>query len=243
MNEKDKKRKNLWIYAVVLFLCAFFVLILTAFSQMKLAGNVGEYKDKIKQHEVSLKGYKLNLNTATEERNLLRSKVKQLEEENSNLKGHNILKDSLSSQQIINQTKDTFDLLLEADKLYRENKLTSSAEALRNVQVEYLGEKAKTKYNALKRETYLPAAKKFYFDGRKKMENKENAKAVELFEKSLFFDEAKYYEENTLFYITLTSRRLGEAEKVTTYLDMLKKKYPKSEYIEKVEKILVKDKE
>lgn len=237
--QKDKsKRKFLWIYAVVLFSSAFTVLLLTAFSQLKLSSNIEEYKKKLKENENSIKGFNLSLNSAAEEKRELQKRIEELEKENTGLKS---LAAGSSRPDLVNQreerSRQSFDSLLKAETYYKNNQNLSSAKALSNVKEEDLGETAKKKYTYLKSKVYVYAAKDNYRKAKEQLTKNNFEKAKNYFEESLAYDETAYYEENTLFYLALVSSKFNETDKVKQYADRLKAKYPKSEYIEKVEKL------
>ncbi len=234
--QKDKnKRKFLWIYAVVLFASAFTVLLLTAFSQLKLSSNIEEYKKKLKEHENSIRGFNLSLNSAAEEKRVLQKKIEELEKENTSLKS---LAAGSSRPDLINQrlerSRYSFDSLLKAETQYKNDQHLSSAKALHNVYEEDLGENAKKKYTYLKSKVYVYAAKDYYRKAKEQLAKNNFEEAKKFFEESLAYDETAYYEENTLFYLALVSSKLNESDKVKQYANQLKAKYPNSEYVEKV---------
>lgn len=54
-NKKDKK--TVWIYAVVLFTSAFIVLMITAYSQIKVNKNIDYVRDKLGNSEKEKKQF------------------------------------------------------------------------------------------------------------------------------------------------------------------------------------------
>lgn len=44
MSNNKSERKTVWIYAVILFTSVFVVLLLTAYSQIKLNTNINKYQ-------------------------------------------------------------------------------------------------------------------------------------------------------------------------------------------------------
>lgn len=239
MEKNKNSKKFLWIYAAVLFLSAFAVLLLTAFSQVKLSNNMDEYKRKLSERDNSIKEFSINLNSAAEEKTLLKQKLKQLEDENNNLKGvTNELGDFSTVKQRIERCRKSFDLLLHADNCYKQEKYVSCAEALKEIFVEDLGDQGAKRYSYLKAKVYLFAVKDFYKRGKEQMVLKNYLKSKDYFEKSLSFDETRYYEENTLFYLAFLSNKLKDQDKLKQYTQILTEKYPKSEYIEKIKKYM-----
>lgn len=237
-NNKDK-RNFLWIYTVILFSSAFIVLFLTGLSQVRLANNIEEYKKKLKEHEKSIQGFNLSLNSASKENWSLRQKIELLEKENSSLKS--IIEDLNKLKLIQSQlerSKLSFDLLLKATDFFKKGDYVSCAEALRDVFEEDLGQEARKKYKYLKSKVYFYTMKYFYYKGIKEFEKRNYLQAREYFLKSLNYDDTKYFEENSLYYIALISSKLGETEKLRQYANALITKYPNSEYVKRIKPFL-----
>lgn len=234
MDKEKSRRKFLWIYAVILFASAFAVLLLTAFSQIKLNSNVEEYKKKLSEHDVKIQGFDVSLNSAEKDRASLLSKIETLEKENNNLKS---IATNGGNINFLDKVKKSNDNLIKADSLYRNNKKVLAAQVLKEIGSEDLGEQGKARYNYLKLELYEEATKFYYKQAKKEMAANNYSKAKEYFETSLSFDEMKYYEENSLFYLVLISSKMKDKNMVDSYIQKLKTSYPKSEYIKKAEKL------
>ena len=238
MNKENSKKKFLWIYAVVLFASAFTVLLLTAFSQLKLNNHMEEYKKKLSERENSIREFNLNLSSVAQEKKSLKQKVEQLELENNQLKSVTTGNNNI---QLINQrlerSKQSFDFLLKAEGFFEKDNYNLCAQTLRNVVVEDLGAQARQKYLALKPKAYLHAMKDYYSKGREQMRQNNYLKAKEYFEQSLAYDETKYYEENSLYYLALLSSKLKQVDLLKHYSETIIKEYPNSEYIEKVKNL------
>lgn len=237
MNILDKqanKRKYLWVYAGVLFLSALAVLLLTAFSQMKLTGNIEEYQKKIKDHENSLRDFSINLNSAVEERNTLKKRIKELEAEIAAFKSTSAGTKNPYGISQKDTMQEAYESLIKADYLYKDGKKTESAQTLKNIKEEYLGTEAVKKLGRLKDATYLTATKSLYSKGKKEY-SKENYPQAEIdLKDSLFFDKTSYFEENTLFYLALVERKLEKTQEAEKYQRMLFEKYPTSSYLKKL---------
>ncbi|MGE5329952.1 MAG: tetratricopeptide repeat protein [Deltaproteobacteria bacterium] len=234
MDNKTNKRKYLWVYAGVLFLSALAVLLLTAFSQMKLTGNIEEYNKKLKSHENKIKDFNISLNSATVERDALKKRIKELETENESYKSASVGTKNpygLSNSQSI---KEAYENLLKADSLFKSDKKTESAQTLKNIKEEYLGEEAAKKLKRLKDATYLTATKVLYSEGKTEYSNKNYSKAETVLKDSLYFDNTAYFEENTLFYLVMAERKQQKTQEADKYLNMLTSKYPNSSYLGKI---------
>ncbi len=235
MDKEKNKRKYLWIYAVVLFSSAFVVLIITAFSQVRLNDNIEEYKSKLAEHENSINRFNVSLSSAAQEKEALRQRISQLEKENDSLKG--ITTDggrpSLLEQRL-ERSRQSFDNLLKADALYGDRDLLACARALSKVNEEDLGSRSKERYQQLKDKVFLYATKELYRRGKEYYSEKEYLKAREHFEESISYDNTQYYEENSLYFLVRISNNLKEHEKMKEYADTLEKKFPNSEYIEMI---------
>ena len=240
MDKEKSRRKFLWIYAVVLFASAFAVLLLTAFSQIKLNSNIQEYKTKLNENESKIKHFDLSLTSAEKERNSLLSKIEALEKENSNLKSVTANGGKIDFNARIKQSNDT---LIKADSLYRSGKKVQAAQTLKETSEEDLGEQAKIRYNYLKLQVYQEATKYFYKQAKEQMAINNYIKSKEYFENSLAFDDAKYYEENSLYYLAVLNSKLKDKKALDSAIQKLIVIYPKSAYIEKANKLKLISKE
>ena len=240
MDKEKSRRKFLWIYAVVLFASAFAVLLLTAFSQIKLNSNIKDYKTKLSEHESKIKYFDLSLTSAEKERNSLLSKIEALEKENSNLKSVTANGGKIDFNARIKQSND---YLIKADSLYRSGKKVQAAQTLKEISEEDLGEQAKVRYNYLKLQVYQEATKYFYKQAKEQMAINNYIKSKEYFENSLTFDDAKYYEENSLYYLAVLNSKLKDEKAVDSAIQKLIEIYPNSAYIEKVNKLKLISKE
>ncbi|MGE5472772.1 MAG: hypothetical protein ACM3UU_00965 [Ignavibacteriales bacterium] len=234
MDKQTNKRKYLWVYAGVLFLSALAVLLLTAFSQMKLTGNIEEYQKKIKDNENSIRDFNINLSSAVGERDALKKRIKELETENLAFKSTAA---GTSNQYGLSQKdkmQEAYENILKADSLFKSGKETESAQALKNVKEEYLGEEALKKLKRLKDSTYLTATKSLYAKGKQEYSKGNFSQAETALKDSLFFDKTAYFEENTLFYLVMVERKQQKPQEAQMFENMLSKKYPKSSYLEKL---------
>jgi hypothetical protein len=231
-NEKNSK-KYLWIYAVVLFASAFTVLLLTALSQVKITKNMEALKKQQKENESSMQGVSFSLNTATMEKKTLKQKADALEKENISLRA--IAATADQAIQAAQRSKESFDYLLEAEKLYKDDEYVKSANLLSKVNPVDLGEIATKKYLKVKSEVYPYTARRYFKAGKFELEAKSYKAAKEDFELAHLFDTINYFEENILYYLANASNKLGEAEKFNSYKTELKNKYPDSEYLKRLE--------
>ena len=238
LDNQENKRKYLWVYAGVLFLSALAVLLLTAFSQMKLTGNIEEYNKKIKDNETSVKDFNISLNSAAGERDALKKRIKELETENEAYKSTSAGTKNPNSLSNIEKWKDAYENLLKADGLYKNGKKTTSAQILKNIKEEYLGAEALKKLNRLKDATYLPATKYLYSKGKEEFLKGNYSQAESDLKDSLFFDKTAYFEENTLYYLVLVNRKQAENEEAEKYSSMLANKYPNSSYASKLKSLI-----
>lgn len=237
MDNQTNKRKYLWIYAGVLFLSALAILLLTAFSQMKLTGNIEEYKKKIKDHENSIRDFNISLNSAAGERDSLKKRIKQLELENAALGSTTAGTKNPNGLLEIESCKNAYEKILQADSLYKNGKKVAAAQMLKDINEKYLGEAAVKKLGRLKDATYLPATKYFYSKGKEEYSKKNYLQAAIDLAESLNFDKTAYFEENTLYYLALVNSKQGKKEEAEKYSNILADKYPKSSYINKLKAI------
>lgn len=223
---------------MVLFLSAFVVLFLTGLSQMRLAGNVEEYKKEITVHENSIKDFNISLNSVEKENETLKKQIETIQNENNSLKemaaGEN---NPEALSQKLEREKASFDNLIMAEALYKKGKKVSCAQMIKDVFPEDLGKEAKKKYVYYKNNSFPAAVKYFYSKARGLYINKEYAKAQVDFQEALYFDDAKYYTENTLYYLAAIGKKINDVKSFNHYSSRLLKEYPKSGYNESLKKI------
>jgi len=65
MNNNDKK--TVWVYAVILFTSAFIVLLITAYSQIKVNKNIDEVRNKLGSTEKEKSNFQMSLSSALAE--------------------------------------------------------------------------------------------------------------------------------------------------------------------------------
>jgi len=237
LENQTNKRKYLWVYAGVLFLSALAILGLTAFSQMKLSGNDEEYKKKIKEHENSIRDFNISLSSAVGEKNALKKRIQELEIEIEGLKSTTAGTKNPDGISKVQDCRNDYETLLKADGLFKNDKKVSSAQILKNIREDYLGEEAVKKLNRLKDATYLPATKYYYLKGKDEYSKGNYAQAEMDLKDSLSFDKTAYFEENTLYYLALASSKQGKKDETKKFSGMLLDKYPKSSYSNKIKNL------
>ena len=79
-NHKDNKneKKQIWMYALILFAGAFIVLLLTAYSQVKFQNNISDYQNKLSTEEKAKINVVTDYNAAIKEINRLTAELESL---------------------------------------------------------------------------------------------------------------------------------------------------------------------
>ncbi|MDQ2086025.1 hypothetical protein RBH29_06165 [Herbivorax sp. ANBcel31] len=239
----NKKGKNsIWIYAIILFTCAFILLLLTGYSQIKFNKDIDDYRNKLMSSEEEKNISSHNLRTALEENEMLYERIEEL---NNILKekeaDYGEIKQNLKNKEIKkNQLISNYELMLKAEEHYNNGKITKSAVILlEDVNKNKLNKNGLKKYNDLKDKIYEEAAWEFYKKGYDKYINKEYEDAKFNLYYSLDITEDEFFSDDCHYYIAYSGYRMGEYDLAREYIKMLMTKYPSSNYIEEAKNLLI----
>lgn len=241
MPDGSKKQSRIWVYAVILFSSAFIVLLLTAYSQIKLNNSLSEYKSKLDNMELQHDNAKFSLNAAIELNAELSKKIDELNEELE------------AADKKIKEYEELLEREKEKNKLY-----LSSYEALINAHMEYekgnfidsalllqehcdpdhLNNKALEMYTDLKNKVYKEASYKLYTDGYNLYKNKAYGEAIKSFKLSLSLTGSEYYSDDCYYFMAYSYYFINDHEQARQTAQTLLEKYPESTYKNATEELL-----
>jgi len=239
MNNNDKK--TVWIYAVVLFTSAFIVLLITAYSQIKVNKNIDEVRNKLGSTEQEKSNFQMSLSSALAENKKLNEKIETLEKEIDDLRiTESNLKKELRDLQNGNSLKlDNYEKLIRANICYYSGDIKSCSLILtKEVNKEYLEKDAEQLYQKLLDMSIKKAALEFYNDGYEYYKNKDYDKAIESLNNSLSLIDNEYYSDDCYYFIGYSYFRKGNLNEAKEAMKTLLDKYPNSSYKKDVEKFL-----
>lgn len=239
MNNNDKK--TVWIYAVVLFTSAFIVLLITAYSQIKVNKNIDEVKNKLGSTEQEKSNFQMSLSSALAENKKLNEKIETLEKEIDDLRViEDNLKQEIKNLQNENSLKfDNYEKLIKANICYYSGDIKGCSLILtKEINKEYLEKDAEQLYQKLLDISIKKAALEFYNDGYEYYKNKDYDKAIESFNNSLSLVDNEYYSDDCYYFIGYSHFRKGNLNEAKDAMNTLLDKYPNSSYRKDVEKFL-----
>lgn len=230
-NSKDKK--TVWIYAVVLFTSAFIVLLITAYSQIKVNQNIDEVKNKLGSTEKEKSNFQMNLSSALAENKKLSENIVILEKEIEDLKlNETSLQQEIKDLQNENTLKfENYQKLMKADIYYYSGDIKNCSLVLtREIKSDLLEKDAMELYKKLIDLTVNKAALEFYREGYEYYKNKDYDKAIESFNNSLSLKDDDYFSDDCYYFIGYSNYKKGNLSSAKDAMETLISKYPDSTY-------------
>ena len=231
----EKNGKNtIWLYAVILFTSAFIVLLLTAISQIKFNKNIDEYKNQILIEESAKNNIQINLGTVLSENKKLNEKLKDLMQENEDLKikvdeANKLLN---KQQQKSSAYGNAYDMLINAQAEYNNGNIINCADILYSkIDSKLLGKTGVEIYNDLADKVFVKAAKILYIDGYKNYIDKNYETAINFLKKSYEYTSYEYFSDDCLYFTAYSYYRLGNINEVKVYMQKIVDIYPNSSYM------------
>ncbi|MHB8064010.1 MAG: tetratricopeptide repeat protein [Ruminiclostridium sp.] len=237
-NHKDNKneKKQIWMYALILFAGAFIILLLTAYSQVKFQNNISDYQNKLTSEEKAKINVVTDFNAAvkenkrlTTELESLRSKLVESEQKIATEEAKGI---DLESK--VNNTMIANNLLFVAYEYYIQEDYMSCAITLKyDINTEFLSMKATQSYNDLILKSYEKASSLLYRDGYKNYRNENYADAILSFNRSIDFSQKnEYYIDDAYYYLARCYYKTLKFDEAKTLINSFVANYPKSAFIQ-----------
>lgn len=243
MNEN--KKSKIWLYAVILFTSAFIVLLLTAYSQIKLNKNLNDYKSQVYNKETEKNKYQQNFSSAQEMNAKLNEEIKRLQEENNTLKDD--ITNSNKEMDIINETlakKSTaFGVLSDAMTVYLNGNVIECAGLLKTINVYDLDTKALETYNSLSLKADSEAGKLLFDEGYALYKKSKYSEAAEKLFFSNQYAAAETFSDKCLFYLAYSELNSGNTTTALEHMNMLITNYPTSKYMRSAKRFVEKYKQ
>lgn len=241
MSENGNDKKTIYLYAVILFTCAFIVLLLTAYSQTKFSKSEYEYKNLISNEEKAKINFKTNLNTAleenkrlTDELEILRRAVKQNESTN-----YNNLEEMKYLEKKLADTQDAYKIIVQAQDKYIKGNIKESALLLKkDFDKSQLDSSALQMYEMLVSKTFKKAALQLYTEGYKEYLNKSYSSAALKFRQSIILSGNEYFTDDCYFFLAYAEYRLGNNKTSEAVIKEFVDKFPDSNFKNDMEDLL-----
>jgi len=242
-NHKENKneKKQIWMYALILFAGAFIVLLLTAYSQVKFQNNISDYQNKLTSEEKAKINVVTDFNAAvkenkriTTELESLRSKLVESEQKiaTEEAKGVDI-------EAKYNNTVISNNLLLIAYDYYNKQDYINCAIILKyDINTEFLSVKALESYNDLILKSYGKASQLLYRDGYKNYRNENYSEAILSFNRAIDFSQKnEYYIDDAYYYLAKCYYKTSKFDEAKKLILIFVVDYPKSSFIKDMKEL------
>ncbi len=203
--ESKNEKKQIWMYALILFTGAFIVLLLTAYSQVKFQNNISEYQSKLSSQEKAKINAVTDFNSAVKENKRLKEEIEsfrqKLLESEQQLATE---EEKYNELKIINdEAKGTAELLMKAQNLYIKEEYVDSAVILKyDIKKELLSATGLNIYNELLDKSYPKASQILYRDGYRNYKNKNYSSAIISLSRAIDFSKKnEYYVDDAYYYL------------------------------------------
>lgn len=236
-NHKDSKneKKQIWMYALILFAGAFIVLLLTAYSQVKFQNNISEYQNKLSSEEKAKINVVTDYNAAvkeikrlTDEIESLRNKLVESEKKLDKEENRGIQLGSKYSDTILSN-----DSLLIAYEYYNKKDYVNCAVKLKyDINVDLLSTKSKEIYDNLVAKSYKKASQLLYAEGYKNYKGKKYNDATQGFSRAIdFAQKDEYFVDDAYFYLAKCYYKLSKYVDAKILINSFLNSYPDSTFV------------
>lgn len=240
MNEN--KKAKIWVYAVILFTSAFIVLLLTAYSQIKLNKNLSDYKSQVYSKESENKKVQQNFSSAQEMNQKLNDEIKKLQEENNLLKA-NISGMEAEKANIDEKNKARIaaeDSLANALNAYLNGNVIECAGLIDSIDSPSLEGKTLETYKALSVKAKADAGKNLFDEGYALYESSKYADAAAKLLLSHQYAPSEAFSDKCLFYLAYSELRLDNKVAAVDHMSKLIYSYPESKYLRSAKRFVEK---
>lgn len=241
MNNKSARSK-IWLYAVVLFTSAFIVLLLTAYSQIKLNKNLSDLNNEVYTKENEKNQVQLSFANAQEVNGKLIEENKDLKKEKevitaelNQTKADRDLSDNLNKSKL-----DDYDKLCQAQNEYLKGKIVESAQLIENVDSNLLNAYGNELYGLLKNKAYSEAGRLLLNEGYALYLKKDYSVAAEKLMKSWGYAPGKDYSDKCLYYLAQAEAKSGNTIAGVEQMKTFVNQFPSSRYINAAKRFLSK---
>lgn len=231
MNEN--KKSKIWVYAVILFTSAFIVLLLTAYSQIKLNRNLTDYKSQVSSKESENKKVQQNFSSAQEMNVKLNDEIKKLQEENNSLKDelNNLKTESAISEEKDKAESEAVDNLANAISTYLNGSVVESAGMINGVNAVDLEGKVAETYKTFSAKVKSEAGKILFDEGFLLYDREKYIDAAIKLLLSSQYAPTEEFSDKCLYYLAYSELKLKNKASALEHMNKLINGYPDSKYL------------
>ena len=235
-------KSKIWLYAVVLFTSAFIVLLVTAFSQIKLNNNLSYLNNQIFTKEHEKNEVQLSFANAQELNGKLSDENKRLQEEVDRLSAEidKMKADQEAAENAGADKIEAYEQLSRAQNAYAAGNPVDSAQVIWDINISRLDANASQEYSLLREKTYRDAGKQLLNEGYELYTKKEFVSAVEKFLASRAYASGEEYSDKCLYYLALSESKMGNIASAVDHMRTLKDQFASSKYLSAAKKFLAK---
>lgn len=233
--DNKNEKKQIWMYALILFAGAFIVLLLTAYSQVKFQNNISDYQNKLSSEEKAKINVVTDYNAAVKEIGRLKTELESLRSKLVDSE-QKIATEEAKGVDLEAKYKNTIEgnnILLTAYEYYNKKDYISCAITLKyDINTEFLSTKANDSYNDLVSKSYGKASQLLYGEGYKNYKNKKYGEAIINFYRSLDFSQKnEYYVDDGYYYIAKCYYKTDNFDEAKKIIHSFIKNYSKSPFV------------
>lgn len=234
------KKSQLWVYAVILFISAFIVLLFTAYSQIKLNQNLSDYKSQIYNKESEKNKVQQNFSSAQEMNAKLNENIKKLEEEITSLQNEaNTLKEDIAGRdKTIQTTNDAFGGFSDAIMEYLNGNIVGCASLLKNVDTANLDTKALSTYQTMTQKVDAEAGKLLFDEGFALYNKAKYSEAAGKLLLSAQYAPSEKFSDKCLYYLAYAELKSDNKVLALEHMGKLVSDYPSSKYMNSAKRFL-----
>ena len=242
MADKRNIKTKIWVYAVVLFTSAFIVLLITAYSQIKLNRNIVDFKTQISNQQSEKNKYQLSYANAQEMNSKLSDENAILTEDNKNLQETIGMLEKDASEVSDKTTKQIAEYakFSDAQSEYLIGNKINGAQLLKKINVSLFDDKTKELYDVYSAKIFDEVGKELYNSGYKLYTAGKYYEATEKLALSRDISFKSDYSDNCLYYLAHSVYKTGLKSSAVDYMKTLIKEYPSSSFIKYAESFVKK---
>ncbi len=236
INNKETKneKKQIWMYALILFTGAFIVLLLTAYSQVKFQNNISDYQNKLSYQEKAKINAVTDFNSAVKENKRLKSELDALRSKLVDSEAQ-LANEEAKITDIEAKYKNysgAADLLVKAQADYINGDYVSCAITLKyDINTTYLKTATMKLYNELAEECYSKASLLLYREGHKEYKKKNYSTAILNLTRAIdFSNKNEYYVDDAYYYMANSFYKTTDFESAKRIIGEFLINCPKSSF-------------
>lgn len=233
MASKKNKKNKVFMYAIVLFTCAFIVLLLTAYSQVKINRNMESSELEINKYQLSYTKALERIDELNLENDRLNEEIVKEKENFEAFKETAKKQDEEYSKQV-----EQYNLLIAAHMEFQKNEISKSAEILNRVDNRLLSKDGQELYNEISPEVFEKGGRILFNEGLDLYLSGSYQDSLNKLNISREYSTVSNYSARCLYYIAHAHNKLGDMKAAIENMNKVIVEYPNSNYVEYAQSFL-----